>query len=172
MKTVIDGREEIVNIDIITNYFLYQREFLQHVRTIIEGKSTTGVREQEMKAPEPPAWMDAKAEYNEDDDDEPAPATPPTKQPPKVRPVTSPPRKRAPRPKKYKIQIPKGKNPILRVPFEHDPRYNKDLRDRQAKEAKSAARKVARAAAKAAKPKVVKKPAAKKPVKKAAKKKR
>lgn len=31
MKTVIDGREEIVNIDIITNYYLFQREFLDHL---------------------------------------------------------------------------------------------------------------------------------------------
>ena len=28
MKTVIDGREEIVTIDIITNYYHFQREFL------------------------------------------------------------------------------------------------------------------------------------------------
>lgn len=32
MKTIVDGREEIVNIDIITNYFLFQREFLGTVR--------------------------------------------------------------------------------------------------------------------------------------------
>ena len=31
MKTVIDGREEIVNIDIVTNYFIFQREFLDHL---------------------------------------------------------------------------------------------------------------------------------------------
>jgi hypothetical protein len=35
MKTVIDGREEIVNIDIITNYFLFQREFLDHLHKIM-----------------------------------------------------------------------------------------------------------------------------------------
>ena len=31
MRTIIDGREEIVNIDIITNYYLFQREFLDHL---------------------------------------------------------------------------------------------------------------------------------------------
>jgi len=35
MKTVIDGREEIVNIDIITNYYLFQREFLEHLHRIL-----------------------------------------------------------------------------------------------------------------------------------------
>ena len=31
MKTIIDGREEIVNIDIITNYYLFLREFMDHI---------------------------------------------------------------------------------------------------------------------------------------------
>ncbi len=31
MKTIIDGREEIVNIDIITNYYLFLREFMDHL---------------------------------------------------------------------------------------------------------------------------------------------
>lgn len=31
MKTIIEGREEIVNIDIITNYYLFQREFMDHI---------------------------------------------------------------------------------------------------------------------------------------------
>lgn len=35
MKTIIDGREEIVNIDIITNYYLFQREFLQKVQKLL-----------------------------------------------------------------------------------------------------------------------------------------
>ncbi len=34
MKTIIEGREEIVNIDIITNYYLFQREFLHHVQKL------------------------------------------------------------------------------------------------------------------------------------------
>lgn len=126
MKTVVEGREEIVNIDIITNYYLYQRDFLVHVRTIIEGKGS-GPRQQEMSMPDAPAWMSGKAEIDEDDEEDEKPSPPPTKQPMKVRPVTAPPRKRAPRPKKYKIQVPKGKNPIMRVPFEHDPKYNKEL---------------------------------------------
>ena len=125
MKTVVEGREEIVNIDIITNYFLYQREFLNHVRNIVEGKATAAVRDQQMSMPDAPAWM-SEAQH-EEEEEKTAPPPPPTKQPMKVRPVTAPPRKRAPRPKKYKIQIPKGKNPIMRVPFEHDPKYNKEL---------------------------------------------
>lgn len=36
MKTIIDGREEIVNIDIITNYYLFQREFLDHLHKLME----------------------------------------------------------------------------------------------------------------------------------------
>ncbi len=35
MKTIIDGREEIVNIDIITNYYLFQRDFLTHVEKLL-----------------------------------------------------------------------------------------------------------------------------------------
>jgi hypothetical protein len=38
MKTIIDGREEIVNIDIITNYYLFQREFLQKVQKMLGAK--------------------------------------------------------------------------------------------------------------------------------------
>ncbi|MBR9703270.1 hypothetical protein GOV10_04490 [Candidatus Woesearchaeota archaeon] len=34
MKTIIDGREEIVNIDIITNYYLFQRDFLDHLNKL------------------------------------------------------------------------------------------------------------------------------------------
>jgi hypothetical protein len=157
MKTVVEGREEIVNIDIITNYFLYQRDFLSHVRSIVEGKSGSAVRQQELSAPEAPAWMDSKAEYDENEDEDDTPAPPPTKQPMKVRPVASPPRKRAPRPKKYKIQVPKGKNPILRVPFEYDPKYKREVKP----EPKAAPKKA-----------VKKKAAPKKAPKKAAKKKR
>ena len=39
MKTIIEGREEIVNIDIITNYFLFQRDFLQKVQKLLGVKS-------------------------------------------------------------------------------------------------------------------------------------
>ena len=39
MKTIIDGREEIVNIDIITNYYLFQREFLQKVQKMLGMKA-------------------------------------------------------------------------------------------------------------------------------------
>ncbi len=35
MKTIIEGREEIVNIDIITNYYLFQREFLSKVQQML-----------------------------------------------------------------------------------------------------------------------------------------
>jgi len=42
MKTIIDGREEIVNIDIITNYYLFQRDFLVHVQKLL------GVTQEEM----------------------------------------------------------------------------------------------------------------------------
>jgi pyruvate/2-oxoglutarate dehydrogenase complex dihydrolipoamide acyltransferase (E2) component len=169
MKTVIEGREEIVNIDIITNYFLYQREFLAHVRTIIEGKAGMELREQQMQAPTAPAWMDARAEIRDDEDEEEerksAPSRPEPK-PQKVRPVSAPARKRAPRPKKYKVQIPKGKNPILRVPFEHDPRYAKQREAaKKAKEDRIAAEEKARKAALRPKPSP-KKTAAKKPVQK------
>jgi len=35
MKTHVDGREEIVNIDIITNYYLFQRDFLDHLHKMV-----------------------------------------------------------------------------------------------------------------------------------------
>lgn len=35
MKTIIEGREEIVNIDIITNYYLFQREFTDHLYKLL-----------------------------------------------------------------------------------------------------------------------------------------
>lgn len=35
MKTIIEGREEIVNIDIITNYYLFQRDFLVKVQRML-----------------------------------------------------------------------------------------------------------------------------------------
>jgi hypothetical protein len=165
MKTIVEGREEIVNIDIITNYFLYQRDFLSHVRNTIEGKSGSALREQAAGMPDAPAWMSADVEEEED---ERTPPPPPTKQPLKVRPVSAPPRKRAPRPKKYKIQIPKGKNPILRVPFEHDPRYKREVRPEPVVEMPKAKAKPKKAKpVKKAKPKKLKKP-----VKKAVKKKK
>jgi hypothetical protein len=162
MKTIVEGREEIVNIDIITNYYLYQRDFLSHVRNIIEGKSTIGPRQQSVSQPEAPSWMSGKSDIEEEEEEETTPPPPPTRQPLKVRPMSSPPRKRAPRPKKYKIQIPKGKNPILRAPFQHDPRYNKELQ--QPKKAEKVVKK------KTVKKKVVKKKAKKAAPKKAKKK--
>jgi hypothetical protein len=42
MKTIIEGREEIVNIDIITNYYLFQREFLQKIQKL------SGVKPEEL----------------------------------------------------------------------------------------------------------------------------
>lgn len=175
MKTVIEGREEIVNIDIITNYCLYQREFFSHVRSILEGKSTIETRQQAASQPDAPSWMrpvqrDEEEETVEEEitrQSRPSPPPPPpTRQPLKVRPVTAPPRKRAPRPKKYKIQIPKGKNPILQ------PMYTPALRaaieeERRKKEAaaRAAAKPVKKA--KAPKPSKAKKP---KPAAKAKKK--
>lgn len=38
MKTIIEGREEIVNIDIITNYYLFQRDFLHKVQKMLGVK--------------------------------------------------------------------------------------------------------------------------------------
>lgn len=37
LKTIIDNREEIVNIDIITNYFLFEKEFLKHIKEIVDN---------------------------------------------------------------------------------------------------------------------------------------
>ncbi len=45
MKTIIDGREEIVNIDIITNYYLFQREFVQKVQKVLGVKSEELLRD-------------------------------------------------------------------------------------------------------------------------------
>jgi hypothetical protein len=115
MKTVVEGREEIVNIDIITNYYLYQREFFNHARTIIDGKSTVVARQQELTQPEEPSWMTGKED--EPTEERTAPPSPPPRPQQRVKPQSSA-RKRAPRPKKYKIQIPKGKNPILRAPMQ------------------------------------------------------
>ncbi len=186
MKTIIEGREEIVNIDIITNYYLFEREFLAHVRAIIEGHTAVNLQDQDMNGSKPPAWGDAHDEIDDEPEEEYLPksagatAHPPVRQPLKVRPVHAPPRKRAPRPKKYKIQIPKGPNPILRAPFQYDPKYNRELRLAQEKEAAGKVKAAAKAAAKTARPKGVakKKPAAKAKApkrsapKKAAKKKR
>ncbi len=36
MKTTIDGREEIVNIDIVTNYFKFEKEFLDYISELFE----------------------------------------------------------------------------------------------------------------------------------------
>lgn len=45
MKTIIEGREEIVNIDIITNYYLFQREFVQHVQKMLGVKPEDLIRD-------------------------------------------------------------------------------------------------------------------------------
>jgi hypothetical protein len=49
MRTVIDGKEEIVNIDIITSYYDLQKEFLEHVQKIVdeEGKEDKEKKEKE-----------------------------------------------------------------------------------------------------------------------------
>jgi len=105
MKTIIEGREEIVNIDIITNYYLYQREYLHHVRSIIEGKTSVTTQQQEISQDAP------KIEEEENDEE-----VTPHKiilQPKKPKPTII----REPRPKKYKIQIPKGKRLFTRPPM-------------------------------------------------------
>lgn len=165
MKTIIEGREEIVNIDIITNYYLYQREFIAHVRNIVEGHVAPDLREQELGLPSEPEWMEERIMVQEEERAGKLSPTPPVRTPLKVRPVSAPPRKRAPRPKKYKIQIPKGKNPVMRPPFEYDPRYNKELRE-------AIAKKEAEAKKGAAKKASVKKAAKKAPPKKATSKKK
>ncbi len=38
MKTFVDGREEIVNIDIITKYYLFQLDFYRRVEAEFQGK--------------------------------------------------------------------------------------------------------------------------------------
>ena len=45
MKTIIEGREEIVNIDIITNYYLFQRDFLSHIQTLLGVKNESMIRD-------------------------------------------------------------------------------------------------------------------------------
>lgn len=180
MKTIIEGREEIVNIDIITNYYLYQREFLAHVRNIVEGTLEVEILEQSMQEQAMPSWVSEKTQHREQEDDvrreenvsPKTTPTPPVRMPLKVRPVSAPPRKRAPRPKKYKIQIPKGKNPIIRPPFEYDPRFNKELREAQAKAVADKAKAEASAKRSLAKKSATKKPVVKKkaPVKKPVKK--
>ncbi|MBR9700584.1 hypothetical protein GOV11_01840 [Candidatus Woesearchaeota archaeon] len=184
MKTIIEGREEIVNIDIITNYYLFQREFIVHVKNIIDGNVEMTLHEQNAGVPPEPAWM--KEEEEKIPDEELLEAqkpktlsinTPPVRQQVKVRPINSAPRKRTPRPKKYKIQIPKEPNPILRPPYEHDPKFNIELRKKLEMEAKKklAAEKRAnrpkkkvskKKPVKKSKKKVVKKKVKKKPVKK------
>lgn len=134
MKTIVEGREEIVNIDIITNYFLFQREFLIHVKNIVEGEVEVPLHENNQRIPDEPEWMRAPEPAQHKQPEEPSQKsrfsakTPPRKQQVKVRPITSSPRKRTPRPKKYKIQIPKQDDPIMRPPYEHDPKYNPELR--------------------------------------------
>jgi hypothetical protein len=151
LKTVIEGREEIVNIDIITNYYLYQREFLNHVRGMVENKVAIE-QQQEIAAPAPPAWMTGREDMSVEEE----PARPSPQPRPSQRPKpSSAGRKRAPRPKKYKIQVPKGKNPILRAPYEAEmaakEAARKEKRDAE-KKAKAAEKKGKAAEKKAARP--------------------
>lgn len=48
MKTIIDGREEIINIDIITNYYLFQRDFLDKIQKML------GVKDEELQKDDDP----------------------------------------------------------------------------------------------------------------------
>lgn len=48
MKTIIDNREEIVNIDIITNYYLFQREFAQKVQKMVGVKNEDLMRDENL----------------------------------------------------------------------------------------------------------------------------
>ncbi len=194
MKTVVEGREEIVNIDIITNYYMFQREFLAHVKSIVDGKVEVEIEESRPGSMAPPDWgqeeeMPRQQQGHAADEQQVTHRTPPKKNTLKVRPVGSPPRKRAPRPKKYKIQIPKGKNSIT-LPYEYDPHFRKEMEkekarlkteaDAKEKVARAAARKAAaptRAARKArpvarakAKARPAKKAAARKPARKGKKK--
>lgn len=41
LRTVIDGREEVLNIDIITKYYAFQKEFFQKVKDILNIYKTT-----------------------------------------------------------------------------------------------------------------------------------
>lgn len=41
MRTVIDGREEVLNIDIITKYYAFQKEFFEKIKDILEIYKTT-----------------------------------------------------------------------------------------------------------------------------------
>jgi hypothetical protein len=135
MKTVVDGREEIVNIDIITNYYLFQRDFLFHVRGIVEGKVDVPLVPPHAGPALPPGWSAERGDdepARERDQQQVVHRTPPKRSTIKVRPVGSPPRKRAPRPKKYKIQIPKGKNSIT-LPYEYDPHFRKELEKERAR---------------------------------------
>jgi len=182
MKTFIEGREEIVNIDIITNYYLFQRDFILHVKGIVDGRVSIELKDQETAHPDPPAWMSEPKVEEEPPQEQTVVTkrTPPTKTTVKIRPVGAPPRKRSPRPKKYKIQIPKSKNSIT-LPLEYDPALRKEMQkeaERRAKEArekelkalKAKEKRAERKAEKAKKVRKVKKKVKKKTVKKAKKK--
>lgn len=47
LKTIIEGREEIVNIDIITNYYLFQRDFLAYLQKMMGVSQENLIREDE-----------------------------------------------------------------------------------------------------------------------------
>jgi hypothetical protein len=156
MKTVVEGREEIVNIDIITNYYLFQREFIMHVKSIVDGKVEVEIAERSALAHGGAQWGqedESREEHTSTDDQAATHKTPPKKNTLKVRPVGSPPRKRAPRPKKYKIQIPKGKNSIT-LPYEYDPHFRKEMEKEKArlKAEADAKEKLAKAAARKSAP--------------------
>ena len=155
MKTVVEGREEIVNIDIITNYCLFQREFLMHIKSMADGRISVPTREVAVTE-SPSGWGDdEEPELQEREETTVVHRTPPKKATVKIRPVGAPPRKRAPRPKKYKIQIPKSATSIS-LPYEYDPHFRKELErerarlkleeDKKAKAAKKAAKKPAKKA--------------------------
>jgi len=163
MKTVVEGREEIVNIDIITNYFMFQREFIMYVKAIIDGQQEIELADDVTSHPQEPAWMRDEPEEDMTQEKEEVTVvhrTPPKRNTLKVRPVGSPPRKRAPRPKKYKIQIPSEDS--ISLPYQYDPRFRKEMEKEKAKRR-------AEAEAKKHPKKVVKRP--KKVVKKSVKKK-
>ena len=42
MRTMIDGREELVNIDIITNYYHFQMEFFKRIESLINAEEENG----------------------------------------------------------------------------------------------------------------------------------
>ena len=48
MKVIVEGREEIVNIDIITNYYLFQRKFSQKVQKLVGVENKDLMRDENL----------------------------------------------------------------------------------------------------------------------------